>query len=223
MTTKAHGGMEAYSAKGGEYFSNARRDYVAELPLNTEAKILEVGCGDGATGALALQEKKCSVYCGVEFSPTAAERARGRITQVVVGDVEKIELPWPPATFDVLILSEVLEHFVDPWAVLEKLRPLMKSGGRVLASSPNVAHFKILLMLFRGNWVLTDSGLMDRTHLRWFTPISYRELFESTGFQVDLVRELTPLTRKSCVANLLSLGRLKHLFIVQIDLRAHCI
>lgn len=223
MTVKAHGGMEAYSAKEGEYFSNARRDYVTELPLNSGATILEVGCGDGATGTLALQEKKCSVYCGVELSPSAAERARGRITQVVVGDVEKIELPWPPGTFDVLILSEVLEHFVDPWAVLEKLRPLMKSGGRVLASSPNVAHFKILLMLFRGNWVLTDSGLMDRTHLRWFTPISYRELFESTGFRVDLVRELTPLTRKSCVVNLLTLGSLKHLFIVQIDLRAHCI
>ena len=223
MTAKAHGGMEAYSAKEGEYFSNARRDYVAELPLNRDAKILEVGCGDGATGALALQEKKCSVYCGVELSPTVAERARGRITQVVAGDVEKIELPWPPGTFDVLILSEVLEHFVDPWAVLEKLRPLMKSSGRVLASSPNVAHYKILLMLFRGNWMLTDSGLMDRTHLRWFTPISYRELFESTGFRVDSVRELTPLTRKRSVANLLTLGRLKHLFIVQIDLRAHCI
>jgi hypothetical protein len=78
-------------------------------------------------------------------------------------------------------------------------------------------------MLLRGNWVLTDSGLMDRTHLRWFTPMSYRELFESTGFRVDLVRELTPLTRKSCVANLLTLGRLKHLLIVQINLRAHCI
>jgi 2-polyprenyl-3-methyl-5-hydroxy-6-metoxy-1,4-benzoquinol methylase len=214
--------MEAYSAKEGEYFSNARRDYVAELPLSTDAKILEVGCGDGSTGVLALQEKKCSVYCGVELSPSVAERARGRITQVVAGDVEKLELPWPPGTFDVLILSEVLEHFVDPWTVLEKLRPLMKSGGTVLASSPNVSHYRILLMLFRGNWVLTDSGLMDRTHLRWFTPISYRELFESTGFQVDLVRELTPLTRKSCVANLLTLGCLKHLFIVQIDLRAHC-
>lgn len=223
MTAKAHGGMEAYSAKEGEYFSNARRDYVAELPLNRDAKILEVGCGDGATGALALQEKKCSVYCGVELSPTVVERARGRITQVVAGDVEKIELPWPPGTFDVLILSEVLEHFVDPWAVLEKLRPLMKSSGRVLASSPNVAHYKILLMLFRGNWMLTDSGLMDRTHLRWFTPISYRELFESTGFRVDSVRELTPLTRKRSVVNLLTLGRLKHLLIVQIDLRAHCI
>jgi SAM-dependent methyltransferase len=223
MTAKAHGGMEAYSAKEGEYFSNARRDYIAELPPDTDTKILEVGCGDGATGVLALQEKKCSVYCGVELSPSVAERARGRITQVVVGDVEKLELPWPPGTFDVLILSEVLEHFVDPWTVLEKLRPLMKSGGRVLASSPNVSHYRILLMLFRGNWVLTDSGLMDRTHLRWFTPISYRELFESTGFRVDSVHELTPLTRKRSVANLLTLGRLKHLFIVQIDLRAHCI
>lgn len=223
MTAKAHGGVEAYSAKEGEYFSNPRHDYVAELPLDRDAKILEVGCGDGATGALALQEKKCSVYCGVELSPTAARRARGKITQVVAGDVEKLELPWSPGTFDVLILSEVLEHFVDPWAVLEKLRPLMKSGGRVLASSPNVAHYKVLLMLFRGNWVLADSGLMDRTHLRWFTPISYRELFESTGFRVDVVRELTPLTKKSCVANLLTLGFLKHLFIVQIDLRAHCL
>jgi 2-polyprenyl-3-methyl-5-hydroxy-6-metoxy-1,4-benzoquinol methylase len=213
--------MEAYSAKAAEYFANARVDYVAELPPNPSAKILEIGCGEGGTGAIALSEGKCGFYCGVEIFQKAAAKARERISQVLVGDVEKLELPWAPRTFDVLILSEVLEHLTDPWTTLQRLHPLLKPGGLVFASSPNVSHYRVVVMLLRGEWNLADSGIMDRTHLRWFTPKTYWALFESTGYRVNSVRELSPLTRKAQVVVRLSFGHLKHLFISQIDLRAH--
>jgi 2-polyprenyl-3-methyl-5-hydroxy-6-metoxy-1,4-benzoquinol methylase len=132
-------------------------------------------------------------------------------------------LPWDENWFDALILSEVIEHLVDPWSVLRKIRPLMKSGARVFASSPNVSHFSVLRMLWRGDWTLEDSGLMDRTHLRWFTPRSYRELFESTGYRVDSVRELAPFGRKARFVNKVTFGRWRHLLTYQIDLRAHCL
>ena len=106
----------------------ARDDYVAALPDDPEASILEIGCSNGATGALALARGKCRRYCGVELFPEPAAAARERLTEVVEGDVEQLELPWPAQSFDALILSEVLEHLRDPWAVLERLRPLLRPG-----------------------------------------------------------------------------------------------
>src|ERR1700731_1156564 len=132
--------VRAYEKKPQSYFQSARSDYISELPVNPKARILEIGCGEGGTGYLALKEGRCAEYCGVELLPNPASRAKERISKVVVGNVELIELPWPHDSFDVLILSEVLEHLVDPWAVLKKLRPLLKSGAKVLASSPNVSN-----------------------------------------------------------------------------------
>lgn len=213
-------GKEAYSAKTPQYFAGARRDYVAELPSNRSASILEVGCGEGGTGALALAEGKCERYCGVELCPPVAENAKGRITEVVVGDVERLDLPWKPETFDALIMSEVLEHLVDPWATLQKLHPLLKSNALVFASSPNVSHHKVVRMLLRGEWNLADSGVMDRTHLRWFTPTTYRSMFESCGYTVISARELEPFSAKARFASAITFGRIRHIFATQIDLRA---
>ena len=214
-------GPSTYSAKSPEYFSGVRRDYVAELPRNPKATFLEIGCGDGGTGALALSEGRCGLYCGVEMCPDAAERASKRVSWILLGNVEQLELPWGPETFDTVILSEILEHLVDPWTTLLRIRPLLKPGGLVLASSPNISHYSVIPMLIRGEWTLADSGRMDRTHLRWFTPRTYRALFESCGYTVDSVREVAPLSKKARALLMLTCGRFRHLFVSQIDLRAH--
>jgi len=216
-----YGGLEAYSAKVVTYFNGARQDYVGALPPNAEARILEVGCGEGATGALALGQGKCGVYCGVELCERAANIAKGRISAVVTGNIEDQELPWPSDWFDALILSEVLEHLVDPWSVLRKLRPLLKPNALVFASSPNVSHHKVIRMLMRGEWNLGDAGLMDRTHLRWFTPKAYRDMFQACGYIVDSVGEKERPSRKARIASFITLGRYRHLFVGQIDLRGH--
>lgn len=216
-----HWGNTGYEAKPEGYFQGARADYISELPVDPQARILEIGCGEGGTGYLALKEQRCGRYCGVELLLSAAEKAKERITEVVLGDVEKIELPWPIDYFDVLILSEVLEHISDPWAVLRKLRPILKQGARVFASSPNVSNHRIVSMLIRGDWALTDMGAMDKTHLRWFTPRSYKSLFESSGYVVDSVGPFGTLSSSARALSMLSFGRLRHLFISQIDLRGH--
>jgi 2-polyprenyl-3-methyl-5-hydroxy-6-metoxy-1,4-benzoquinol methylase len=220
---KAPGGWDerGYGAKPPGYFEGVREDYIAELPVNPQVRILEIGCGDGGTGYLALKERKCGEYCGVELLSSAAERAKERISEVVVGDVEEIALPWSSSSFDVLILSEVLEHLVDPWAVLKKLWPLLKPGAIVFASSPNVSNHRVIRMLIRGDWNLTDMGRMDKTHLRWFTPRSYAALFTSCGYVVDSVSQVGTLSLKAKVLSKLSFGRFHHLFISQVNLRAH--
>jgi 2-polyprenyl-3-methyl-5-hydroxy-6-metoxy-1,4-benzoquinol methylase len=210
-----------YDLKDTSYFAMAREDYVAALPDSEEASILEVGCSNGATGALALEQRKCVRYCGVELFEGPAAAARARLTEVVQGDVEEIELPWPPESFDALILSEVLEHLRDPWAVLARLRDLLRPGALVFASTPNVAHREIILMLLRGRWELRSYGALDATHLRWFTPSSLRAAFEAAGYVVDSVGPLGPLGPGSRIVDRALRGHARHLWHRQIDLRAH--
>lgn len=217
----AAGGSKAYDAKSDQYFSGARRDYIDALPVNPQAAILEIGCGEGNTGALALAQGKCGKYCGVELCEGPAANARKRISDVVVGDVERLDLPWNDSAFDALIMSEVLEHLVDPWAVLRKLRPLLKSGAMVFASSPNISHYRIIRMLVSGRWDLADQGVMDRTHLRWFTPKTFREMFETCGFIVDRMGPLTPLTPRERMICASMGGWGEHLFTCQINLHGH--
>lgn len=219
--TTSQWASRGYDAKPQEYFKGARPDFIVELPVNPQARILEIGCAEGATGDLALRERKCGEYCGVELLPVPASKAKERLTEVVVGNIELIELTWPVDSFDALILSEVLEHLVDPWAVLKKLRPFLKPGARVFASSPNISNHRVIRMLMAGNWTLTDMGVMDKTHLRWFTPKSYAALFESCGYVVDSVGQIGNLSRKAEVLSRLSLGHFRYLFVAQISLRAH--
>lgn len=175
--------QDSYRTKTTEYFTSARRDYVARLPEDRSARVLELGCGNGATGALALTKGKCGTYVGIEMYEPMAREAADRITTVHVGNVEKMELDYPAGSFDALICSEVLEHLVDPGATLAKLVALVRPGGLVLASSPNVSHYLIVANLLMGRFEYQEAGAMDRTHLRWFTPPSYRQLFENANVE----------------------------------------
>lgn len=224
MTTSAlehSGGLAgAYRTKPSSYFSGARVDFVARLPEDPVARVLEVGCGTGATGALALARGRAGHYVGIELFERAASEARGVLSDVLVGDVEKLELPWQPAAFDALVLSEVLEHLIDPWAVLRKLNRVMRPGALVLASSPNVCHWRVIAELVHGRFRLADQGVFDRTHMRWFTPESFAEMFEGAGFQVVRLGPVTPFSERTQLISRLTGGRYDHLFMTQISIEA---
>ncbi len=206
--------------KEDSYFEGARHDFVNELPENPQAHILEIGCSNGNTGALALAKNKCGEYTGVEIHDAAALKAREKISQVLVGDIEQMQLPWDDNTFDALILSEVLEHLVDPWRLLRRLHRYLKPGALVFASSPNVSHHRIIRMLLRGEWNLTDDGIMDRTHLRWFTPKTFAEMFEDTGYKVVKLEPMSPFKFQVKLQIALLLGKGRHLFFKQIKIKA---
>jgi len=211
---------QAYLSKTPQYFDGARADMVEKLPTNPKARILEIGCGFGGTGELALKLGKCGEYYGVELSEDASRTAREKLTDVIAGNVEAIDLPWPEQHFDALIMSEVLEHLIEPWDVLERLFPLLRDGAIVMASSPNVSHYSVILELLRGNWDLTDSGVMDRTHLRWFTPKTYADMFEQAGFSVHEIRPVAPFRFKAKFLMSVTGGRFRHSFMRQIFLTA---
>jgi 2-polyprenyl-3-methyl-5-hydroxy-6-metoxy-1,4-benzoquinol methylase len=210
-----------YDSKEAAYFVGARADFIAELPDDPEARILEIGCGSGETGQLAINAGKAGHYAGIDISPAAAARARTFLSEVLTGNVDHMELPWATGSFDAVILSEVLEHLVDPWAVLKRVAAVTRPGGLVLASSPNVSHYAVLAQLFRGRFDLAESGTMDRTHMRWFTPATYAEMFEKAGFSVDIVKPLTPFAPRTRFLSAVTGGRFDHLFMRQIWLKAH--
>lgn len=215
-----HSGTDAYLAKKTDYFQGVRADYIAALPANPKAAVLEIGCSQGSTGVMALEQGKCGRYVGIELHEPSALVARSRLSEVLVGDIEKMDLPFTPASFDALIISEVLEHLVDPWATLARLAPLVRAGGLVFASSPNVSHHTVIRALLAGRWDLADQGVMDRTHLRWFTPSSYAAMFEAAGFNVEEVGPVRPFGWKPRMINRLTGNRWQHLFVNQNSIRA---
>lgn len=207
---------KGYVDKAAGYFGGVRRDFVDLLPQDGTFHVLEIGCGAGETGAVAIAEGRCASYNGVEIAAQAAAVARTRLSQVVEGNVEQMELPWPDAHFDAVLMSEVLEHLVDPWSVVKRVAQKLKPGAIVLASSPNVAQMSVVRGLIADKWELTETGVMDRTHLRWFTQSTYVQMFEDAGIRIDHARPMARPGPAGKLFNAVTLGRFRHLTMRQI-------
>jgi methionine biosynthesis protein MetW len=151
------------------------------------ARVLDVGC---ATGYLAaeLARRGCDVV-GVELDPVAARQARAICRDVVVGDLDAPDTREAvqravDGGVDVVICADVLEHVRDPWAVLAWLRTLLRPGGQAVVSIPNIAHWTARRAMLRGRFDYRDHGLFDRTHVRFFTRATARDLAHRAGFAV---------------------------------------
>lgn len=160
-------------------------NYVAD-----NRKVLDLGCATGHTARL-LAERGCSVV-GVEFDERAAVAADAWCQRVIVGDLDLIALDrvLEGETFDVIVAGDVLEHLRDPGAVLQSVIPLLSDTGEVVASVPNIAHGSVRLALLSGTFDYADSGILDRTHLRFFTRASIEALFESSGYAIERIEGL---------------------------------
>jgi 2-polyprenyl-3-methyl-5-hydroxy-6-metoxy-1,4-benzoquinol methylase len=165
-----------------EYYSLLRPEIIAMIPQKCSS-VLDIGCGTGALGK-HLKEKWVAEVCGIELSHTAALEAMRVLDRVIEGDVERIKFPFPPEYFDCIICADVLEHLIDPWAVTLKLYTLLKPGGCIVASIPNVGFHRVVRSLIGGSWRYTDSGVLDKTHLRFFTWQSrFRFEYETSEFR----------------------------------------
>ena len=174
-----------YEIKNASYYRHARREILPLIPSNT-VHILDVGCGDGATASLLKQSKLCQSASGIELMPVPAETARQSLDHVWQGAVEDHLASLPPQRYDVVLCLDVLEHLLDPGMVLQTLTKSLTPNGVVIISLPNMQHYSVTLpLLFCGRWKLTDSGLQDRTHLRWFTRSAARAMIEQAGLKID--------------------------------------
>lgn len=155
----------------------------------TGPHILDVGCG---RGWLAQELRRCfpqAVLTGIEINHQACQEAQRTLDSLYEGSVETFLAESPPQTqYDYILLTDVLEHLTNPWTVLTQLKEILKPTGRLAVSLPNIGHYSILLGLFHGRWPYADTGLLDRTHLRFFTMQEARQMFTDTGYHVEDVK-----------------------------------
>lgn len=167
------------------YYATPRHDVLAHVPRPT-LRALEIGCGTGATMA-ELRRRGTRFAVGVEIDQAAADQARPEFDHLFVSAVEAapFETVIAPASLDAVFCLDVLEHLVDPWAVVKRVSPLLAPGGRLYISLPNVRNWKFVARLFwLGDFDYRDSGILDRTHLRFFTRKTASELATCGGLSL---------------------------------------
>ena len=153
------------------------------------SRVLELGCATGYMGKVLAREKDCQVV-GLEIDAEAITQCEGTYERTVVANLsDPNSIDWEAlGDFDAIIASAVLEHIVDPETVLRLAASQLRSPGVVVVNLPNIAHWTIRKELLLGHWVYTDYGILDRTHLRFYTPQSARELFHVCNLHVDRIR-----------------------------------
>ena len=199
-----------YATKHSGYFGIARTEVFGLLPERMD-RVLELGCGTGATLAALRATGRCKRTAGIELFESAAMEAEKQIDEVHVGDFERMDLDSRLGQFDAIMCLDVLEHLVDPWKTVQRLGALLVPGGALIASIPNVRNIRVVapLVLF-GQWRYTDQGQLDRTHLRFFTRESAIDLVGSGGLEVDRVE--TIVGKRGQLVNRLTLGALRRFF-----------
>jgi len=193
---------------GSDYYANVRHEMVPFLP-DTYRRVLEIGCGDGVFADLLTRPHE---MWGVELDPDAAARARPRLHRVLLGTFEQVQHQLPTNYFDLVVCNDVLEHMADPDAFLTAVGAHMTRNGCLIASIPNMRHWQVLWqLLVRKDWQYGREGIMDRTHLRFFTETSMRRMFTDAGFQIERMQGINGVfdrTRRILfgAVTLLSLG-----------------
>jgi 2-polyprenyl-3-methyl-5-hydroxy-6-metoxy-1,4-benzoquinol methylase len=174
----------SFKDKPSGYFSCPRSELIPLVPA-AASRILEIGCGEGRLAQALRGSRPASdlEIVGVELCDAPAKTAATILNRVMVGNVEQMDLPYEDY-FDCVIFADVLEHLVDPWRMLRRARKLLRRDGVIVASIPNVQHSRVLINLLLGRFDYEQAGIMDSTHLRFFTRKSIITLFQSTGYEL---------------------------------------
>ena len=207
--------LDEYSSKPQGYYEQSRREMIEYVPPSSRS-ILEIGCGTGGFGA-ALKEAipGCEVW-GIEPDAAAAGIAAKRLDVVINSLFSADARELSGQQFDAICFNDVLEHMIVPERALESCKALLSPNGVVVASIPNILFFyQIAEILIHQDWRYVDSGILDKTHLRFFTKKSIVRMFESCGYEISRIEGINSFRStgsrfgwKYRVVNMLTLGRL---------------
>lgn len=192
------------------YYRGQRLEMLPYIPQEAQC-FVELGCGAGGFGALLRQAKPGCTVTGVEIYPQAALEARGRLDNVIELPVEIALEIMEVNSIDCVICNDILEHLTDPWAVCLQIKRILRKNGTIVASIPNVRHFPVFKKYLVGaDWEYEKWGVMDRTHLRFFTKRSIERLFSETGFYTKKIEGILaqPLPWKAALLNRILRGKL---------------
>lgn len=175
-----------------QYHQNPRVE-IASFINDPPGLVLDVGCGGGATGRLIKEKFPGTRVVGIELNQHAADHARQFLDVVVCASIDEVLIAEHigDAPIGTVLLLDVLEHLYDPWRALTRIRCWLAPGARVLASVPNIRNLVTLDELAAGRWEYGPFGVLDITHLRFFTRDTLRRMFEETGYDVAHMEPLT--------------------------------
>lgn len=205
--------MRLYIEKDESYFANTRFDIIDLVPYNKNNKVLEIGCGKGATLLELKRSGKAKYIVGVDIVDLYQEKFLDKFICCNIEN-EIYKLPFSENFFDVIICADVLEHLIDPWKVVKGLKKYLKSGGYLIASIPNIREIKTMLSIFfKGDFGYQKEGILDKTHLRFFCKKNIIELFQNAGFNIEKITY--KLSQKRSFLNKLSFGLLEEFMVIQ--------
>ena len=179
--------MTVYNAVIDATEANLSHTLILE-EVGRDKTVLDVGCATGYL-AEALVMNGCTVS-GIEYAEDAAEVARPHLAELVVRDLNEVDLAdaFPGRTYDVIVFGDVLEHLIDPLRVLKSASKVLAPGGSIVISVPNVAHGSVRLALLAGEWNYSERGILDETHLKFFTYETLNALVNDAGFVIEEAR-----------------------------------
>lgn len=212
---------EQYSSKGDNYYEFSRPEMIPFIPEGVST-VLEVGCSAGSFGALLKKERSGATVWGIEPSNEAASVAANKLDRVICGFFVSGMPELNGQQFDCIIFNDVLEHLVNPENALKDCKQYLSAGGVVVASIPNILHFyQILQILKEQDWKYEDSGILDNTHLRFFTKKSIVRMFEKAGFEILKIEGINAsYGLKYLVTNLFLLFRINDWKYIQFAVQA---
>ena len=189
-----------------EYYKKERSEVLIFIPIKAR-NILEIGCGAGTFSEQVKSRQDAEIW-GIELDFDSAKIAKSVLDKIFVDDVFNVVDEIPDHQFDCIICNDVLEHIIDPYSLVSKLLKKLTVEGVLVASIPNVRYFKVLYHLnFSKRWDYKDWGVLDRTHLRFFTYKNIRELFENQGYEIVSINGINPTKSPYFkIINLLTLG-----------------
>lgn len=179
--------VEYATPKSETYYTHVNTHVLEAIP-ETASRILDVGCGAGGLAREIKRRNASAVVDGVELDPASAQLAKAVVDNLYCHDLNN-GVPDSMATYDCIVCADVLEHLVDPWSALRSLVGRLERGGCLVVSLPNLRHYKVIRALcLRGEFEYTEDGIMDSTHLRFFTRKGMVALLESAGLRVEAIR-----------------------------------
>ena len=160
------------------------------LPLIPDSeKVLEIGCGNGVLLDYLKKNNKVKESWGVEMN---YQENLPSLDKFFLGKIEDNIDNIPNDYFDCIICNDVLEHIFDPYTLLKDLKLKLKKDGVFIASIPNVRHLSVIInLILKGDFRYRDAGIMDFTHVRFFTKKSMRQMFEDAGYKVETQKSIS--------------------------------
>lgn len=198
--------LEGIYDKNKDYYGGVRSEMLKYFPANART-MLDVGCGEGLFGKSAVDRFGAEVW-GIDINERSVALAETNLARTFCGDVSQLLDELPDNHFDVIYFNDVLEHMVDPYSLLEEIKGKLTTEGMVVASIPNIRYHRVLTqILLKRDFKYEKAGVMDETHMRFFTKKSIGRMFVEAGYELD---SLVPINKSKSVRplfyKLLTLG-----------------